>query len=653
MWLRGPATAHELCHIQRRDNLTAAIHMFVESIFWFHPLVWWIGARLVDERERACDEHVLRALAERQVYAQAIVNVCRRYVESPLVCVSGVGGSSLRKRIDAILNGEVGEALSTVKKAILCTAVLAGVVIPGGLGLLNGTRLNAQGPPQSADFTLDASTRNAVIDASLKALNESYVLPDVAKKMESAICGRQARKEYDAVTSGRQFAQILTEHLREVSRDPHLSVDAIPQGPPPPPAGGAAAPLSGVVQTLQERQRTIAGRQNFGFFRAERLAGNVGYVDLRGFMSPALAGDTATAAMTFLANTDAVIFGLRQNSGGDPNMVAFLSSYLVGPQAVHLNDFYSRPTNATRQSWTLPFVPGARLVDVDVYILTSSRTLSGAEGFAYNLKHLKRATVVGETTGGGAHTVAGQRISDQFVIAVPTGRPINAVTKSNWEGVGVEPDVRVPAEHALSAAHLMALERQQRRLTADMPGLRSEVATTIPTLRKELGPLATSLPTSNDSRPVPASRASDDFESGTLEGWRVDQRGSGGWFVHSDSKVSPNPARTDSAFPFDVPAPPQGKFAAVTEQNAPGRFILYRDVTLDGRYRLHLNVFYVNFGGSAGRRRRTEIRSTTSSSTASTSSPFRRRWIRWQPNMCWRASSRQSRVILPGASRRR
>jgi hypothetical protein len=313
-------------------------------------------------------------------------------------------------------------------------------------------------------------------------------------------------------------------------------------------------------------------------------------------MAPAVAGETATAAMTFLSSTDAVIFDLRENGGGDPSMVAFLTSYLLGPRAVHLNDFYSRPTNETRQSWTLPYVPGRRLTEADVYILTSSRTFSGAEEFTYNLKHLKRATIVGEATRGAAHTVEGRRINANFAIAVPTGRPINPVTKTNWEGVGVKPDVAVSPERALTAAHLMALEKQERRLTADTPGLRQEVMNAIATLRKELGAAAASIPSADDVQPVPASRADEDFESGTLANWRIDQRGSGGWFIYSEGKTSPDPARSDSGFPFDVPAPPQGKFAAVTDQNAPGRFILYRDVTLDGRYRLHLTPFYVNLG---------------------------------------------------------
>jgi retinol-binding protein 3 len=457
--------------------------------------------------------------------------------------------------------------------------------------LLGSQVLVAQNAALPPDITLDAVARAEVIDAALKALNEAYVFPEVAQKMEQAIRMRHERKEYDAITSGRKFAQVLTDDLREVSRDLHLGVNFIAQGPPPPPPSSAGS------QSPEERQRTIAGRQNFGFVRIERLAGNIGYLDLRGFMPPAIAGETATAAMTFLASTDAIIFDMRQNGGGDPAMVAFITSYLFGSQPVHLNDFYSRPANQTRQSWTLTYVPGRRLTNKDVYILTSSRTFSGAEEFTYNLKHLKRATVVGETTGGGAHTVSGRRINEHFAIGVPSGRPISAVTKTNWEGVGVEPDVTVDADKALTTAHLMALRKQEETLPPDAPGLRSEVAATIQILTKELGAVAIPNASIVDPGPPPSAvRANDDFEVGSLANWKTDVNGAGGWFVYTDGKSAPAPAQTDFSWPFDVPNPPQGKFAAVSDMNGPGRRILYRDVVLDGRYRLHLTVFYVNAG---------------------------------------------------------
>jgi beta-lactamase regulating signal transducer with metallopeptidase domain len=114
--------AHELCHIRCRDNLTATIHMLVETVFWFHPLVWWMGKRMVQERERACDEEVLELGGEPQVYAEGILNVCKHYIESPLVCVSGVTGSSLTPRIEAILANREIHRVSFAKKAALAMA---------------------------------------------------------------------------------------------------------------------------------------------------------------------------------------------------------------------------------------------------------------------------------------------------------------------------------------------------------------------------------------------------------------------------------------------------------------------------------------------------------------------------------------------------
>ena len=454
------------------------------------------------------------------------------------------------------------------------------------------TIVGAQNPTPPPEIALDAAARAEAIDGVLKALNEVYVYPDVAKKMEEAVRLHQKRGEYESVTNGRQLAQLLTDHLREVSRDRHLGVTFTPQS-----ATAAPPPVAGDAQSIEDRQRTIAARQNFGFVRVERLSGNIGYVELLGFMRPAFASDTATAAMNFVANTDAVIFDLRRNGGGDPAMVAFITSYLFGPQPVHLNDFYLRPSNETRPSWTLPHVPGRRLTGKDVYILTSERTFSGAEEFTYNLKHLKRAIVVGETTGGGAHLVMGRQINQRFAIGIPAGRPINAITKTDWEGSGVEPDVKVPAEDALKTAHLLALEKQLETLPATAPGLRNEANGMIPTLRKELEAAAAQRANAMRVTPVPASTAGDDFESGTLRNWRSDRIGAGSWFVYSNGKTPPDPAQSDTFLPFDVPDPPQGKFAAVTDMNGAGRRILFRDITLDGRYRLHVTVFYVNASG--------------------------------------------------------
>jgi len=344
--------------------------------------------------------------------------------------------------------------------------------------LLASALLFAQGPPAGPDMTVDAAMRAEVIDGALKALNDNYVFPEVAKKMEQAIRERQQHKEYDSITSARTFAQTLGDNLREVSHDKHLGV--FYSAEPIPPERSNREPSPEEI----EQQRVFLARVNFGFEKVERMVGNIGYLDLRAFQPAAFVGDTAAAAMNFLANTEALIIDLRQNGGGDPATVALISSYLFAPAPVHLNDLYWRPGNETHQWWTLPYVPGKRLVGKDVYVLTSQRTFSAAEEFTYNLKNLKRATIVGETTGGGAHPGGPHRINDHFAVGVPSGRAINPISKTDWEGTGVEPDVKVPAARALKTAHLMALEKQLPTLTN--PGLKSAVGDAIERLKKEL-----------------------------------------------------------------------------------------------------------------------------------------------------------------------
>ena len=229
---------------------------------------------------------------------------------------------------------------------------------------------------------------------------------------------------------------------------------------------------------------------NFGFEKVERLSGNVGYLKLNGFMEPQTgAGEIAAAAMSFLSNTDALIIDLRQNRGGSPNMVALLSTYLFAGPPVHLNDISFRTPEGNRinQLWTLPYVPGKRYVNKEVYILTSNLTFSAGEGFAYNLQAQKRAITVGETTGGGANPGGGVRLHDHFTVFIPTGQAINPVTKTNWEGKGVAPDIAVPAEQALQAAHLAALRHLLGKNTDERFG--AELKRAIDIAEKELNAL--------------------------------------------------------------------------------------------------------------------------------------------------------------------
>ncbi len=301
-----------------------------------------------------------------------------------------------------------------------------------------------------ADYKIDAATRQRVVDRASELLNENYVFPDTAKKMEEAIRARLKAGEYDSINNGDAFAEKLTADLRAVSHDKHLGVNfsprALPQRPP------SQAPDMAAMRRQMERN-------NCGFEKAERLPPNIGYLKFNGFAPPDICGPTATAAMNFLGSVDALIVDLRENGGGDPRMVAYITSYLFD-EKTHLNDLYHRKENRTEEFWTNPDVPGKRLGSKPpVYVLTAKRTFSGAEEFTYNLKNLKRATIIGETTGGGAHPVSGQRIDDHFTIGVPFARAINPISKTNWEGTGVEPDVKVPAGDALETAKKLATKK--------------------------------------------------------------------------------------------------------------------------------------------------------------------------------------------------
>jgi hypothetical protein len=300
------------------------------------------------------------------------------------------------------------------------------------------------------NIKIDAATKARVIDGAVANLNEFYVFPESAKKMEEALRARQKKGEYDAVMDGDAFAEMLTEHLQEVSHDKHLRVGFSP----------VVLPKGGPERNpdAEARMRTQMERNNCFFEKVERLPLNIGYLKFNGFADPAVCGATATAAMNFLGGVDAIIFDMRENGGGNPEMVAYISTCLFG-ERTHLNDLYNRKEDSTTQYWTLPYVPGKRLTGKPVFVLTAKRTFSGAEEFTYNLKNLKRATIIGETTGGGAHPVSGHRIDDHFTIGVPFARAVNPISKTNWEGTGVEPDVKVPADEALDVAKKMAAEQ--------------------------------------------------------------------------------------------------------------------------------------------------------------------------------------------------
>lgn len=303
------------------------------------------------------------------------------------------------------------------------------------------------------DLDIDAAARHAVVETLATRFDKTYVFPDKGSAGAAAIRGRRDAGEYDRIRSAAEFADSLSAHLRAVTSDRHVHVmyrnDPFPIEEP----GGE------MPEAERSRHEARARYTNYGFERVERLPGNVGYLDLREF-SPSTDGlRTASAAMNFLANTDALIIDLRRNGGGSPDMIGLLLTYLT-PEGTreHINDFYRRAENDTEQFWTLPYVPGPRLAGKPLYVLTSAHTFSAAEEFSYDVQNMRLGTVVGDVTGGGAHPVDFVRVHEHFAAMIPFGRAINPVTGTNWEGVGVKPDVLVPAAEALRAAHVAAVK---------------------------------------------------------------------------------------------------------------------------------------------------------------------------------------------------
>ncbi len=299
------------------------------------------------------------------------------------------------------------------------------------------------------EVTLDAAARTGIIEAVVKFLDESYVFPEVAKKMATALRAKEKRGEYRTIVDGEVFAVRLSDDLRDVSHDAHLQLRFSPVMQPPEHPAKDAQPDPNLRRLLSI---------NCGFERAEHLSPNIGYIKFNMFADPAICADTATAAFNFVSDSDALILDLRDNNGGDAGMVALIASYLFA-ERTHLNDSYDRKANTTRQSWTSAQVPGKRFIEKPVFVLTSRATFSAAEDFSYALKNLQRATLIGESTGGGAHMVREQRIDDHFTLVVPFARSISPITNTDWEGTGVEPDIKVGAADALTEALRRAREQ--------------------------------------------------------------------------------------------------------------------------------------------------------------------------------------------------
>ncbi len=298
---------------------------------------------------------------------------------------------------------------------------------------------------------MDAVDRRRVIDAAVVILREYYVERENAQKMADALLAHEKRGDDDNVTDGEAFAALLTRQMRDVSPDRHLTLD-YSQDPLPEHAAG---------ETPEDRARYSAAMKqlNCTFEKVEILPDNIGYLKLNSFPDPFACESTAKAAMASLNGADAIIFDLRDNRGGEPAMVMLIAAYLFG----HPEYLYNPRENTTERSWTRSPVPGNNLADKPAYILTSRSTFSGAEHFSYDLKMLKRATLVGETTGGAAHSGVWHRIDDHFGMAIPETKAINPFAANDWAEIGIEPNVKVSAPDALVTAEKLSQDKFRKK----------------------------------------------------------------------------------------------------------------------------------------------------------------------------------------------
>jgi len=295
----------------------------------------------------------------------------------------------------------------------------------------------------------DQAEQVKVINAAATAIEARYV--DEKKAHEIAKVLRRSQHRWKEPLSGEAFSKEASAFMRSISKDGHLglsySKEEIPQD------GGEA------TFSAAEMEKWYGPQLNHGVEKIERLPGNVILVDLRVFPPPSMAGDVFAAAMTVAAQGDALIIDLRHNGGGAETANLLMGYLLEGGSALSGN--YNRPTDTHTYATSPAWVPGRRFGSTKpLYILTSRKTFSAAEAVAYDLQALKRAVIVGETTGGGANPFEYRRVHSHFAVDLPESRSVNPITGTNWQGIGVKPDVEVPAEQAL----IKALELERARL---------------------------------------------------------------------------------------------------------------------------------------------------------------------------------------------
>jgi len=301
---------------------------------------------------------------------------------------------------------------------------------------------------------IEISEKKQVIETISTLLEKEYIVPEMTPVIIDSLQTKLKNGKYDKADTQVEFADMIFRDLYIIGDDKHFYFYYDPH----------EAQLinweNGNDKNKKERAHKEyyeRGRlKNFGFEKIERLKGNIGFLDLRYFENVKYGGETAIASMQFLSNCDAIIIDLRENRGGMSNMVRLISSYFLEEETlIRTMEFKS---GKKQQGWTLPYVPGKKMNDKKLYILTSKNTGSAAEQFSYYMKNSERAVLIGDVTRGAAHNIREAVILDKYILHLADKKPIDPNTKTNWEKVGVTPNIQIESELAFEKAYQLAIE---------------------------------------------------------------------------------------------------------------------------------------------------------------------------------------------------
>ena len=313
--------------------------------------------------------------------------------------------------------------------------------------LMAASLVHAQNDP------LTLQQKKKMIKQISRLIEDQYVYPERGKAYAAKFLEYSLDDVYAEIEDPKQFGETVTADLQELTGDRHFGFRLIES--------------SGLEENEQGslhhpvRYYRLMHKEHTGLLHLEWLEGGIGYAELCRCYGGAEGLEMIELAMKFLSSADAIIFDVRDNGGGSGDLLFTLCSYFF-EYPTQLNSFYTRQEDFTQDYWTEEKIAGERLLDIPVFILTSRKTFSAAESFVFDMKVRQRAVIVGDSTGGGAHSVDLFKVGDRFEIYIPTGRSFNPLTGADWEGTGVIPDVLVAAESALDTALVLAKEAAAR-----------------------------------------------------------------------------------------------------------------------------------------------------------------------------------------------